>query len=303
MRQRSAAPGRRGGRGRRGVPQDHPPQDDDEEGKAEEVTPDPVEYRKQDTFDEETRKTSGAALSEDSLSSSSEEDEEDEYVAYGPQDVETATQRVLAYLRGHYGRAEEEEKVTTTTSSRRSLPATRRAWSRDGEIARLCRVDRQVEPPAVAALLARASLIQLLPPPDVVGQGDQALAQDTADDGGAKGTDGDRVPVGRFLQEGIGQQAAAAAVGVEWTAGEKDMVALEEVLTRQFGDGSIILARVLPWLRARPRPPKARNKLKGKKEEQGRLPSTLKELLEVIRREQWGIITHHVRPDDVVWTS
>jgi len=210
-------------------------------------------------------------------------------------------------------------------------PATRGGWAHQhhpsstsftSALGQLCRVDREVEPRAVVGVLHRTGLIRFLEPK--TDEGDD-------DDGGGRGGNGDRSkssnkeaaerprkrPTSREhgggqvmtdsepRPDGEGVSTAMADGGgvvvVEWVAGEEDLTALEAALTSRFGlygDAAIILARVLPWLKARLPRRSGRRKAQADRN----LPQTLGGLVEVVRQQGWGAITHHVRPTDVVRT-
>jgi hypothetical protein len=325
---------------------------------------DPVEY--EDDRDAvvvaNSARVKGSGVGHDSSSSGdeaaelrsedSDSDSEEDYVAYGRLDVETATEAVTEWLRQRLAppaaaaAPEEEEERANTKGGRRKalsspsssspLPATRREWSRQADIVRLCRVERQVEGLAVVGLLHQAHLIRLVPPPDTgsggsKGKGATGSSSSKAAPRGkrkpktaAAAADDESEEVEEEEEEeggvaevvrGLGAEAAGQ-VGVEWVAQLQDMARLEEALTQQLGDGSVILARVLPWVRTRLAPgandgggggKKKGGRVSGgggggKQQQQGALPSTLEELLAAIEQEQWGAITHRVRPNDVVPT-
>lgn len=322
---------------------------------------DPVEYQHEDdrldaVVVANSARVKGSGVGHDSSSSSSSGDEaaelrsedsdsdsdsEEDYVAYGRLDVETATEAVTEWLRQRLAppaaaEEEEEERANTKGGRRKALssspsplPATRREWSRQADIARLCRVERQVEGLAVVGLLHQAHLIRLVPPPGsgsggskgkgASGSSKAAPREKRKPKTAAAAADDESEEVEEEEEEGEGEVAevvrglgaeAAGQVGVEWVAQLQDMARLEEALTQQLGDGSVILARVLPWVRTRLAP--GANDGGGKKKggrvgggggkQQGGLPSTLEELLAAIEQEQWGAITHRVRPNDVVPT-
>lgn len=267
--------------------------------------------------------------------SSEDSDSEEDYVAYGRLDVETATDAVTEWLRQRLAPEEEDDEeerankrrkapskggAVASSSSLPSLPSTRREWSRQADIVRLCRVERQVEGLAVVGLLHQAHLIRLVPPPGTnTGGGGRGRSSSkaaprgkrkpktttAADEESEEGEEGEEEEEEGGVAEvvrGLGAEAAGQ-VGVEWVAQLQDMTRLEEALTQQLGDGSVILARVLPWVRTRLAPGAndgGGGKKKGGKQQQSGLPSTLEELLATIEQEQWGAITHRVRPNDVL---